>query len=287
MLNSNDIKNRIKSIKDTKQITKAMELISISKMKKANVKYENNLTYFEKVRQTIKDILMHTSDLSHSYLERKEGNRTAYVVIASDKGLVGGYNKNVLNLAWEHIKTRKEKYVFTIGQMARDFFNRKNVSIDLEFLHTIQDPSLSDARRIAADIIELYDKNLMDEVLVVFTKMENAFTQKPMIIKLLPVELDDLLDVNLEYEYNSKIEYDPSSEAVLNMLIPQYIIGLLYAMLVQSAASEHSERMLAMGNATKSADEMLEKLSLDYNRSRQAAITSSIIEISASSQLEI
>ena len=274
-----DIRHRIRSIEDTRQITKAMELISVSKMRKAIERYENNLTYFVKVRHTIKDILTHSKDLWHKYLVHRDGARTAYVVIGADKGLAGGYNKNVLELAWQHMQTREQKYVFTIGQMAREFFQHKNQTVDVEFLHAIQNPTLYDARRIASDIVALYEKNLMDEVLVVFTRIESSVKQQPMIIKLLPVELDDLLDINLTYEYNSEIVYDPSPKAVLDVLVPQYIVGLMYALLVQSVASEHCMRMIAMGSANRNADEMLEQLRLDYNRARQSQITNSLSEI--------
>ena len=274
-----DIRHRIRSIEDTRQITKAMELISVSKMRKAIERYENNLTYFVKVRHTIKDILTHSKDLRHKYLVHRDGARTAYVVIGADKGLAGGYNKNVLELAWRHMQTREQKYVFTIGQMAREFFQHKNQTVDVEFLHAIQNPTLYDARRIASDIVALYEKNLMDEVLVVFTRIESSVKQQPMIIKLLPVELDDLLDINLTYEYNSEIVYDPSPKAVLDVLVPQYIVGLMYALLVQSVASEHCMRMIAMGSANRNADEMLEQLRLDYNRARQSQITNSLSEI--------
>lgn len=274
-----DIRHRIRSIEDTRQITKAMELISVSKMRKAIERYENNLTYFVKVRHTIKDILTHSKDLRHKYLVHRDGARTAYVVIGADKGLAGGYNKNVLELAWQHMQTREQKYVFTIGQMAREFFQHKNQTVDVEFLHAIQNPTLYDARRIASDIVALYEKNLMDEVLVVFTRIESSVKQQPMIIKLLPVELDDLLDISLTYEYNSEIVYDPSPKAVLDVLVPQYIVGLMYALLVQSVASEHCMRMIAMGSANRNADEMLEQLRLDYNRARQSQITNSLSEI--------
>ena len=287
MLNVSDIKHRIGSVKETRQITKAMELISISKMKKAVKRYENNLVYFQKVRQTIKDILLHSTDIHHPYIQHREGKRTAYVVIAGDKGMAGGYNKNVLERAWAHMQTRadSEQYVFTIGQKAREFFEHKNVKIDIDFLHASYDPKLADARRITMDIGELYRRNLMDEVLVVYTKMVNSVTQKPKIIKLLPLELDDLNDILIDSQYSGDIVYEPSPRAVLDVLVPQYIIGLMYAMLVQSVASEHSARMIAMGSANKNADEMLDTLSLDFNRARQSAITTSINEISSASIL--
>lgn len=287
MANISDIKHRIKGISDTKQITKAMELISIAKMRKAIIRYENNLTYFQKVRHTIKDILTHSKDLKHPYLIHRAGKRTAYVVIAADKGLAGGYNKNVLELAWQHMQTRDERYVFTVGQMAREFFVKKNQTVDVEFLHAIQTPTLYDARRIASEIVSLYEQNLMDEVLVVFTKLKSTVSQKAMIIKLLPVELDDLMDINLTCEYSSELVYDPSPKFVLDTLVPQYIVGLMYTLIIQAGASEHCMRMIAMGSATKNADEMMETLNLDFNRARQAEITNSLSEIISASKATV
>ena len=220
MNNTNEIKHRIKSISDTRQITKAMELISISKMKKALARYESNATYFDKVRYTIKDILMHSHDVDHKYIHHRPDKRTAYIVIAGDKGFAGGYNHNVLNMAWEHMKSREKKYVITVGHLARDFFESKNMQIDLEFTHVSQNPTLHDARGIARDILNLYDQNLMDEVLVVYTKLITTINQKPRIIKLLPVEKEDLEDVCVNCCYGGEILYDPTPKAVLNVLVP-------------------------------------------------------------------
>ncbi len=281
MLNLSDIKYHINSVEKTRQITSAMELISVAKMKKATQKYENNLTYFKKVRHTIKDILQHSPELSHKYLTHRAGKRTVYVVIASDKGMAGDYNHNVLNKAQAHMQNVEEKYVFTIGQMAREFFAKNGQTIDMEYMHTIQNPTLDDARHITENIIEMYDNNLFDEVLVCFTREYSMAKQEPMIIKLLPVETTDFDDVNIDSDYSGTIEYEPSRKDVLNLLVPQYIVGTLYGCLVQSVASEHLKRMTAMSNATKNADEMLEKLKIDYNKARQEKITNEITEIIA------
>lgn len=285
MQNLTDIKHRIKSIEDTRQITKAMKLISISKMRKAMERYQNNLTYFQKVRYTIKDILIHTKDITHPFLEHATGDRTTYIVIAGEKGLAGGYNHNVLEHAWKHMQTRQNRYIFTVGQMAREFFQQRGQQIDLEFLQGAVEPTLYDARSMAQDIIYSYRQHLMDEVLVVFTRMHSTVNQKPMIIKLLPVELDDLLDIDVNNEYKGEIIYDPSPKAVLDTLVPEYIVGLLYAVIVQSSASEHSSRMLAMENATKNADKMLDTLNMEFNRARQGRITEEISEIVSAASL--
>ncbi len=285
MLNLSEIKYHINSVEKTRQITSAMELISVSKMKKATQKYENNLTYFKKVRHTIKDILEHSPDIGHKYLTHREGKRTVYVVIASDKGMAGDYNHNVLNMAWNHMQNVETKYVFTIGQMAREFFSKNGMSIDMEYMHTIQNPTLDDARHITENIIEMYDNDLFDEVLVCFTREYSTAKQEPMIIKLLPVETKDFDDVIVDGDYSGQIEYEPSRRDVLNLLVPQYIVGTLYGTLVQSVASEHLKRMMAMSNATKNANEMLDKLKIDYNKARQEKITGELSEIIAGANM--
>ncbi len=282
MLNLSEIKYHINSVEKTRQITSAMELISVSKMKKATQKYENNLTYFKKVRHTIKDILQHSPDgITHKYLSHREGKRTVYVVIASDKGMAGDYNHNVLNMVWQHMQNVEEKYVFTIGQMAREFFAKNGQTVDIEYMHTIQNPTLDDARHITENIIEMYDNNLFDEVLVCFTREYSMAKQEPMMIKLLPVEAKDFDDVIVDGEHSGQIEYEPSRKDVLNLLVPQYIVGSLYGCLVQSVASEHLKRMTAMSSATKNANEMLEELKVDYNKARQEKITNELTEIIA------
>lgn len=287
MQNLSDIKNRIKSVSETEQITKAMQLISVAKMRRANERFKNNLAYFQKVRQTIKDILIHTNDISHPFLVHRPGERTVYIVIAGDKGLCGGYNHDVLEYAARHMQTRPNRYVFTVGQMAMEFFESRGQTVDVEFTHGTIEPTLYDARAMAQDIIQSYQNGMMDEVLVVFTRMNSMVSKKPMIIKLLPVETDDMLDIAIESNYKGEIVYDPSPKAVLDMLIPQYIIGLLYAVIVQSSASEHSARMLAMESATRNADEMLEELQRHLNRARQQKITEELSEIISASSLLI
>lgn len=285
MNNTAEIKHHIKSVTETRHITKAMELISVAKMKKAIKRFENNAVYFEQVRYTLKDILLHTSNVEHKYIKRREGTRTAYIVISSDRGLAGGYNHNVLNLAWRHMQTREQRHIITIGQTAREFFESKNQSIDLEFTHVAQNPTIHDARSIAGDIINLYDMNLMDEVIVVYTKMVSTVTQIPQILKLLPVELSDLDDVKVENNYSGEIQYDPTPKVVLDVVIPQYVIGSIFAMIVQSVASEHCARMAAMSSANRNADEMLADLNLEYNRARQERVTNELLETVTSSML--
>ena len=280
MSDTAEIKHRIKSVSDTHQITKAMELISVSKMRKAMEKQAVNTAYFNSVRSTIKDIMRHSTDIRHKYLVHRPNDRTAYIVIAGDKGLAGAFNSNVLNLAWEHMQTRPVHYVVTIGQMARAFFEGKHQPVDLEFTHAVTNPTLHDARGIMRDILDLYDRNLMDEVVVVFTHMYSTTVQKPELVRLLPIVESDIPG-DVESSFTGEILYDPSPNKVLNVLVPQYLVGMIYSVLIHSFASEHASRMLAMSNANKNADKMLESLNLEYNRSRQSAITTELLDLAS------
>ena len=280
MSDTAEIKHRIKSVSDTHQITKAMELISVAKMKKVMEKHAYNAAYFDSVRMTIKDILRHSSDIRHKYIDHRPDNRTAYVVIAGDKGLAGSFNNNVLDLAWEHMQGRPVHYVITIGQMARAFFESKKQPVDLEFTHAATNPTLHDARGIVRDILDLYDKNLMDEVIVVFTRMKSTVSQTPEMVRLLPIVESDI-KVEVNSSFSGEILYDPSPKEVLNVLVPQYLVGMIYSTLIHSSASEHAARMLAMSSANKNAEKMLDTLRLEYNRSRQSAITTELLDLSS------
>ncbi len=274
-----DIRHSIRSISDMEQITRAMHLISTSKMRKAIAKYETNHTHFERVRATIKDILAHTHELSHPYIGESEGGKAAYVVIAADKGLCGGYNHNVLNLAYDTMQKNEERYILSVGQEARVYFERKGYMIDVEFLHVAQNPSLYYARGITEDLLELFDNGILNEVYVVYTHFISAMRQEPRVLKLLPLSVSNFKDISDEMQFSGEMVYHPSPKEVFDTLVPQYIIGLVYGCLVSSLASEHCARMIAMENATNNAEERIADLTMQYNRARQAAITAEISEI--------
>ena len=280
MADITEIRHRIKSIQDTHQITKAMELISVAKMRKAVQKQAFSSVYFDSVRYTLKDILRHSSDVRNKYTVHRPDKRTTYVVIAGDKGLAGAFNNNVLNLALEHMQRRPVHYVVTIGQMARAFFESRQQSVDLEFTHAVASPTLHDARGITRDILDLYDRNLMDEVYVVFTRMRTTSLHEPTLVKLLPIEEQDI-EADVKNTYTGEICYDPSPKEVLDVLVPQYLVGTIYSTLIHSAACEHAARMMAMSNANKNAEKMLDTLSLAYNRQRQSAITTELLDLTS------
>ncbi len=278
MRSASDINSSIRAIGQTSQITKAMKLISTSKMQKAIQRYDANRLYFDRVRSALKDILVHSHELTHTFLRKHEEGMPAYIVIAADKGLCGGYNHNVLNFAMDFM-TEGEKFVITIGQEARAFFERKKQPIDVEYLHIAQNPTLYEARNLVDDIAGMFKENVMREVYLIYTRYYSNVKQAPVAIKLLPAEIETFQDVDMELEYNDELSYHPSPRQVFDTLIPQYIIGLVYGALVQAFASENSARMMAMDSASRNADEETAKLNIEMNHARQQAITREITEI--------
>lgn len=276
-----DIRHHMRVVSQTRQITRAMHMISTAKMKKGLARYEANQTYLSEVRQTIKDVLTHVEGRKQGYLRRPRGNRAAHIIIAADKGLAGGYNSGVLQLAEEHMKAFEESNIFCIGQMAREYLERRGYVIDIEFAHVIQDPTLYHARQIAETVLELYNQNMLDEVYIVYTRRISTMVQKPEVIRLLPVRVEDFDDVEASVSSQEEILYEPSVTRLMELLIPQYLIGVIYSALVQSFASEQCARMNAMDAATRNANEMMDRLGHELNRARQSQITNEIAEIIA------
>jgi len=268
-----------------RQITKAMKLISASKLKKARAQLEETLPYFDKVRETIAEILAHSGDVESRYFNignDQSGGRKAYIIITGDKGLAGGYNSNIKKLAEQAIGDNKENALLLVaGNSGRSYFIKKNYNVHTEFDYAVQNPTVYRAREIAEIILDLYDRNEVDEVYIVYTQMKSAITLEPKLMKLLPLEIGALReDVNVEdIKIDEQIKYEPSPSEVLDVLIPKYIKGIMYGVFVEAFTSEQNARMTAMDSATKNADEMLQKLNLYYNRARQAAITQEITEI--------
>ena len=289
MRNLTDIKHRIKSVSDTRQITNAMETISVAKMRKAMVRYENSRHFFEATKNTINDIVCLTGDIPSEYFsEPKENARILHIVVASDKGLAGGFNHNVLKHAWAQIEGVENRRVFTVGQTAREFFEKKGVKAEEEFSDAAYDPDMKDAQMIADAVLGIYLSKQVDEIRISYTKMSAGMSMKPDTLKLLPCSHNEAqalkASMTLEKEYKlSEIEYDPSPDEVLRRLVPLYLKWIIYGALIQSSASEHCSRRYAMSNATKNASELLEDLRIQYNRARQEAITSELNEIITSS----
>lgn len=271
-----DIKRRIRSVSNTKQITKAMELVSSAKLRRTREKLEKTRPYYNTIVRSINDILASTSGIKHPFLEKREVKKSAYIVITADRGLCGGYNNNVIKLTEENIKNKENAVIIAVGQKGRDFFRRRGYNLVGEFVHISENPQYSHAREIGNIVIDLYKKKEIDEVNVVYTQFESTISQVTKIMKLLPAE-----NV-VEKEGRKKttlVEYEPSPEEVLDYLIPKYIHSVIYGAMIEASASEQAARRNAMESATDNAQEMIEDLKLSYNRARQASITQEIAEI--------
>lgn len=277
MANITDIKARIKSINDTRQITKAMELISVSKVKRAQERYDQNLLYFKSLIQAISNLLANADciECGEDYFEMRSEGKTAYIVISSDKGLAGGYNHNVLNMAYDIISKNPERKIITFGKTASEFFRRNNMEVEHAYL-SIGNPTLKDARSIAYDIMDEYEKGEIREAVVIFTDMDEKSNQEPTCFEVLPL---DKTQFSHPERFSATLMYDPSPDVVLESLIGQYVIGMVFSILLHASVSEHKARMAAMQNATRNADEMLDKLHIEYNRARQESITNELQEI--------
>ena len=286
-----EIRGRMRSIQQTLKITNAMYLISSAKVKKARKQLQEVEPYFDRLAKTILDIFRHSPQLQHRYIEGhhkpKEERKTGFVVITGDKGLAGAYNHNVLKLAESYLARKQDSTLFLIGQMGRHYFEKKNIPIDAEFMYTAQDPTLDRAQDICDTLVDLYERGALDEIYLVFTHSYSAMRMEPEIIKLLPLDramLSARRGLSEADLYRDVVRYEPSPEAVLDVLVPGVIRGYIFAALVESFCSEQSSRMSAMDSASESARDMLKTLSLEFNRARQGAITQEITEIAGGAE---
>ena len=272
-----DIKRRIRSVDSTKQITKAMELVSSAKLRRARMKVEENRPYFEKIEETIQGILPHTKELKNPYIDQREIKKTGYIVITGDRGLCGGYNANAIKMALTHMEGR-EVSVIAVGQKGVTFFRKKGYDLDGEFVSISENPLFSDAKSIGKLAMELFQNEMIDEVNLVYTEFVSTINHTPRLINLLPLDQKEIPE-GVEDERDEVMTYEPSAEEVLEYLIPKYVESMIYGALIDASASEQGARRMAMESATDNAEEMIDDLNLKYNRARQASITQEISEI--------
>ena len=273
-VSTKEIKNRIRSMESTKQITKAMEMVAASKLRHAQARIQNSRPYFEILSATIADIVESNTDFSSPYLIQRPVKRSVYVVIAGDRGLAGGYNSNILKLAQVRLEGQNGE-VLPIGKKAVDFFKAKKIPVLTEQYAEAASVSISDCFSIAKQLSKRYLTGEFDEVAVGYTNFVSVLSQTPEIRSLLP------LTPGGKSSAGSDILYEPDSAAVFDAIVPEYMGGILYGALCESRAAEQAARRTAMDSATQNAEEMIADLSLKYNQARQAAITQEITEIVA------
>lgn len=271
-----EIKTRIKSVESTRQITKAMELVSSSKFRKAKEQAQSARPYFTTLYDTVQDIAKNTSGNKNEFLKERKVNNVCYIVVAGDRGLAGGYNSNVLKSVLAH-NTLSSAKVVTIGKKSKEFFTKRNYEL-IDSIESVEDSTYDDSSRVANKVMEAYKNGEIDEVNLVYTEFVSALTQEPKIVKLLPVTIDKNEEVK---KGKAAVQYLPSADAVLGYILPKYVAGSIHGAIAESYASEQAARRTAMESATDNANEMISKLELIYNRARQAAVTQEISEIVA------
>lgn len=278
------VKLRIKSVQSTMQITKAMQLVAASKLRKAKEKADNSKPYLETILATLTDIANGNNDFRSIYTKSGENDRWLYVVIAGDRGLAGGYNSNLFKFVEAEIKDKNNVTVLPIGKKSVEFFKHRNVPILTEEYAEVAKVTISDCFQVAKLICGSYGGDGFGHVFLCYTNFVSMLSQVPTSTSLLP--LSDLKSDNQESDGKAKdlILYEPDSETVFNEIVPEYLAGILYSSINISYASELAARRTAMEAATDNAEEMIDNLSLYYNRARQASITQEITEIVAGAE---
>ena len=277
-VSTKEIKNRIRSMESTKQITKAMEMVAASKLRRAQAQIAASRPYFEILRNTIDDITRNNRDFSSPYLTARPVKKVAYIVIAGDRGLAGGYNSNILKLVQSRI-AGQEAVVLPIGKKAVDFFRSRKIEMLSESHAVAAEMSIGDCFSVAKQLSKAFRSGEFDEVYVAYTTFVSVLSQTPTVMQLLPLVRETRPQEGISQDFL----YEPDCTEVFEQIVPEYLGGILYGALCESRASEQAARRTAMDSATSNAEDMIADLSLKFNRARQAAITQEITEIVAGS----
>ena len=276
MATAKDIRRRIRTVKNIEKITNAMKMVAAARLKKAQDRAEAARPYAEKMHEVMQNLASNAGEITHPLLEVREEKNVAYVIIGADRGLAGSYNSNVMNKALQEIGKRSSDTVklVLVGKKAVGFFKKRSY----EVVTTLESPGTEvnfvDIRNITVKIRSMFESGEVDAVYIVYAKFITAMHQEPTAIKLLPMATPDAAEVP-----SSDFIFEPAAEELLAKLLPRYVDTEVYQALVESQASEHGARMSAMSAATKNAGEMIDSLTLVYNKARQAAITKEILEI--------
>ena len=290
MPTTKEIKNRMKSVQDTKKITNAMYLIASTKMRKAKSGLDLTRPYFDAVKGEIKRIFRINADIENRYFYPPSGAHDlpgsyGYLVITADKGLAGAYNHNVIKEAERLMREHDDPKLFVVGEYGRHYFQAHDIPIEKSFLYTAQNPTIHRAREISATLLKEFDagdaRNL-SKLFIVYTDMKGAAGYNVTTTRLLPFHRGDFIVPKLTEEpIKRQFEFFPSIEGVLDNIVPSYVTGFIYSALVDSFCSEQNARMNAMDAANRNAEKLLDELKIKYNHVRQSAITQEITEISS------
>lgn len=280
MATMREIKRRKASIQSTQQITNAMKLVSTVKLQKSRVKAERTRPYTDMMYATVNHVLSCTEQIDHPYLKAGSSDKKGIIVISSNRGLAGGYNSNIARLVLSSGIAPEQAVIYAVGRKGRDTLSHRGYAVAEDYSDRMESPEYADALEIGRKVLSDYMEQKIGEIYLVYTSFKNTVSHEPKMIKLLPVDADQF-EVETSEEDDLLMSYEPGEGEVLDALIPLYMNSLIYGALVESTASENGARMQAMDSATSNAEEMLEHLSLEYNRARQASITQEITEIIA------
>lgn len=284
MASMRDIKRRKGSIQSTQQITKAMKLVSTVKLQRAKTRAEQSKAYFTCMYETVTSMLAKTGIIDHPYLKTGASGKKAIIVITSNRGLAGGYNSNVVKLITKGDFSKNETVIYSIGKKGKDTLTRLGYMVKEDASDVIENPTYSDAMKIGANLLRAFADGEISEIYLAYTSFINTVSHEPTLLKLLPVDVKKSDTATESEESKVPMNFEPDDEEALDMIIPKYITSLIFGALVESVASENGARMQAMDSATSNAEDIIDHLSLLYNRARQGSITQELTEIIAGAQ---
>jgi F-type H+-transporting ATPase subunit gamma len=272
-----DIRRRIRSVKNTQQLTKAMKTVSAAKLRRAQERVVNARPYANQLRNVLNNLAAKIEDISHPLLEARPEQKILLVVVTADRGLCGAFNSNLIRVAQNFLREHADRKVtlYLIGRKGRDFFRRRQAAITGEYVNFFSKLDYGHAREISQQIVDLYTRAEVDAVYFVYNEFKSVIQQRVAVEKLLPLGRTSLQDNAPQIDYI----YEQPPQEIFNRMLPRYVEIQVFRALLESAASEHGARMAAMDTATRNAGEMIDSLTLNMNRIRQAAITREIIEV--------
>ena len=283
MATMREIKRRRVSIQNTQQITKAMKLVSTVKLQRAKTRAENSKAYFKYMYKTITSMLAKAGNVNHPFVQGNGSKNVAVVTVTSNRGLAGGYNANIIKLVTGAGFEKENVRIYSVGKKGADGLARRGYQVVSENPDYIEEPTFAQAQELGRRLLNDFANGEIGEIYVAYTEFKNTVTHIPKLVKLLPVEASDVAE-DEEMSAIDKItpmNFEPSEEEAIALLIPKYVTSILYGAFVEAVASENGARMQAMDSATNNAEEIISDLELKYNRARQGAITQELTEIIA------
>lgn len=282
MASMRDIQRRKGSISSIQQITKAMKLVSTVKLQKTKSRAESQRPYFQAMYEAVASMVARSGNLRHRYLTGGKSSKKAVLVITSNRGLAGGYHSNVTKLVMDSPIKREDALIYAAGRKGREILERKGYKVEADYSDVIGAPAFEDAGEICEKLLDDFAKGRVGEIYLAYTSFKNTVVHEPRLIKLLPVEFRE--EELAKEKADAPMNYEPSEEEALDMVIPKYMTSLIYGAMTEALASENGARMQAMDAAANNAEEMLDKLTLQYNRARQGSITQELTEIIAGAE---